>query len=85
MHRPSNVDNIEGVNFILSMLDELVKKCIVVFPIHPRSRLNIELIGLWDKLTEIDGVVITVSPIICNPIAAKQNLWTFFEKLNGLN
>ena len=59
MHRPSNVDNIEGVNFILSMLEELVKKCIVVFPIHPRSRLNIESIGLWDKLTEIEGVVIT--------------------------
>lgn len=59
MHRPSNVDNIEGVNFILSMLKELVKNCMVVFPIHPRSRLNIESIGLWDKLMEIEGVVIT--------------------------
>ena len=59
MHRPSNVDNIEGVKFILSMLEELVKKCIVVFPIHPRSRLKIESIGLWEELTKIDGVVIT--------------------------
>ena len=59
MHRPSNVDNMEGVKFILSMLEELVKKCIVVFPIHPRSRLKIESIGLWGELTKIDGVVIT--------------------------
>jgi len=59
MHRPSNVDNIEGVKFILSMLEELVKKCLVVFPIHPRSRLKIESIGLWEELTKIDGVVIT--------------------------
>ena len=59
MHRPSNVDNIEGVNFILNMLEALVKNCTVVFPIHPRSRMNMESIGLWDKLTEIEGVVIT--------------------------
>jgi UDP-N-acetylglucosamine 2-epimerase (non-hydrolysing) len=58
MHRPSNVDNLEGVTFILSMLEELVKKMIVVFPIHPRSRISIESVGIWDKLTEIDGVVL---------------------------
>ena len=58
MHRPSNVDNLEGIIFILNMLKELAKKMIVVFPIHPRSRINIQSVGLWDKLTEIDGVVI---------------------------
>ena len=59
MHRPSNVDNKEGVIFIINMLEELVKKCVVVFPIHPRSRINIVNLGLYDKLKGINGVVIT--------------------------
>ena len=59
MHRPSNVDNEEGVNFIISMLESLVQKYSLVFPIHPRTRKNIEELGLWDKLSSIPGVVIT--------------------------
>ncbi|PCJ82681.1 MAG: UDP-N-acetylglucosamine 2-epimerase (non-hydrolyzing) [Bacteroidetes bacterium] len=59
MHRPSNVDNKDGVLFIITMLESLVQKCSLVFPIHPRTRKNIEELGLWTKLSSIPGVVIT--------------------------
>jgi UDP-N-acetylglucosamine 2-epimerase (non-hydrolysing) len=58
MHRPSNVDNEEGVRFIISMLQKLSEKCTLVFPIHPRTRKNIESMGLWFKFEDIKGLII---------------------------
>jgi len=58
MHRPSNVDNEEGVRFIISMLEKLSEKCPLVFPVHPRTKKNIESMGLWSKLEGIDGLII---------------------------
>ena len=58
MHRPSNVDNEEGVRFIISMLQKLSEKGDLVFPIHPRTRKNIESMGLWSKFEDIKGLII---------------------------
>lgn len=42
LHRPSNVDSIEGQEKIIRLFSELSKKYTIVFPIHPRTRKNFE-------------------------------------------
>ncbi len=48
IHRPSNADNKE----ILSGIVEALVDCgrTVVFPIHPRTKKNLEAFGLWETL-----------------------------------
>jgi UDP-N-acetylglucosamine 2-epimerase (non-hydrolysing) len=46
LHRPSNVDEPRTFEAILSALAEMSREMPVVFPIHPRSRRNLESRGL---------------------------------------
>jgi UDP-N-acetylglucosamine 2-epimerase (non-hydrolysing) len=45
LHRPSNVDDPETLQRILSTLDEISKQVKLVFPIHPRTRARIDDLG----------------------------------------
>jgi UDP-N-acetylglucosamine 2-epimerase (non-hydrolysing) len=42
LHRPSNVDNTENLNKISRIVTDAAEYCKIVFPIHPRTRKNIE-------------------------------------------
>ncbi len=42
LHRPSNVDSLEGQAKIIRLFTELSEKYTIVFPIHPRTRKNFE-------------------------------------------
>lgn len=46
LHRPALVDNSERLNEILKTLAEIAPSCPFVFPIHPRTRANVECSGL---------------------------------------
>jgi UDP-N-acetylglucosamine 2-epimerase (non-hydrolysing) len=46
LHRPALVDNSDRLNEILKTLAEIAPSCPFVFPIHPRTRANIERAGL---------------------------------------
>ncbi len=48
MHRPSNVDSKERLIEIFDILDSLNEK--IVWPIHPRTKKNIEKFNLSDRL-----------------------------------
>lgn len=50
LHRPSNVDNRENLEKILGAVYEVSKTAPVVFPIHPRTKKNIEQFGLMHFL-----------------------------------
>lgn len=50
MHRPATVDNREGCQFIVDLLQNLCATAPVVFPIHPRTQKNLESFGLADVL-----------------------------------
>ena len=50
MHRPATVDNREGCQFIVDLLQNLCSSSPVVFPIHPRTQKNLESFGLGDVL-----------------------------------
>ena len=46
MHRPATVDNKEGLQKMVELMDMLSKKYKIVFPIHPRTLQNIKQFGL---------------------------------------
>ncbi len=46
LHRPSNVDERSGLEQILKYLSQLSAQIPVIFPIHPRTRKNIEALGI---------------------------------------
>jgi len=46
MHRPANVDCIEGLKQILEITQQIALRKNVVFPVHPRTMRNMEVNGL---------------------------------------
>ncbi|RME54660.1 MAG: UDP-N-acetylglucosamine 2-epimerase (non-hydrolyzing) [Deltaproteobacteria bacterium] len=49
LHRPSNVDDRETFLRILGALEEIATRIPIVFPIHPRTRKQVERFGLQEK------------------------------------
>ncbi len=56
-HRPSNVDSKEGLEGLIRFLNTLASQRKVLFPIHPRTRINMEHFGLENSLEK--NVVLT--------------------------
>jgi UDP-N-acetylglucosamine 2-epimerase (non-hydrolysing) len=54
LHRPSNVDRKESLAIIIEELDRVATKCPVVFPVHPRTRKQLNDFGL--SLPQKSGV-----------------------------
>jgi UDP-N-acetylglucosamine 2-epimerase (non-hydrolysing) len=50
LHRPSNVDDQATLTGILDALSDISMQLPIVFPVHPRTRGNIEKFGLIEKL-----------------------------------
>ena len=60
LHRPSNVDNGDNLSSIVTLLNNLAKKRKVIFPVHPRTKKNLEAFGF---LTRISSNVVLLDPI----------------------
>ncbi len=60
LHRPRNVDSADELLKIVSMLNNLSMKTKVVFPVHPRTKKNLEQAGLLQKLS---GNIVVTEPI----------------------
>jgi len=56
MHRPSNVDTVEALGLLVDQLEAVSKSVGLVFPVHPRTRGNLEKFGLLDRLEAIDTI-----------------------------
>ncbi len=46
LHRPSNVDNAEMMASIADALKEIARELPLIFPMHPRTRANLEKFGV---------------------------------------
>jgi UDP-N-acetylglucosamine 2-epimerase (non-hydrolysing) len=57
-HRPSNVDIKEQLTQLVKQLIEVSKLIILVFPIHPRTKKQLEKFAL-DKVLETGSIIIT--------------------------
>ena len=59
LHRPSNVDEYDGLKMLLTSLDEIGKKIKIVFPMHPRTRKNIQGFGLSTFVNSNKNLIVT--------------------------
>ena len=57
LHRPSNVDRLDRLAPLLSVLREVSERIPLVFALHPRTRANIERFALLDLLAS-DRIVL---------------------------
>jgi len=63
LHRPSNVDDRESLYNILEALKKISKEIPIIFPIHPRTRKQVELFGFQDYFTNFNNRTNILSPI----------------------
>lgn len=56
LHRPSNVDTREGLEALCRELIRIASEVPLVFPIHPRTRKNLETHGLMAQLKAARGL-----------------------------
>jgi len=59
IHRPSNVDASEILETICNSLVRISEKMPVIFPIHPRTRKNLNSNGLLGKVSAAEGLKLT--------------------------
>jgi len=57
IHRPSNVDNEEGLSKVNSILKHISKSRKVIFPIHPRTKKMMLEYGLFKDLDSSENII----------------------------
>jgi len=57
LHRPSNVDSLEFLENLVNLFEILSRKRKIIFPVHPRTKKNLDNSGWSKKLNE--NVVLT--------------------------
>lgn len=67
LHRPSNVDGSENLQRVAGVLRRVAQELTVVFPVHPRTRKNLEAAGI-----DLGANVILLGP---QPYMAFLHLW----------
>lgn len=59
LHRPATVDSKEGLNKLIVLFESLAKTYQIVFPIHPRTIINLKKFNLYNELLENRNLIIT--------------------------
>ena len=58
LHRPSNVDDPKVLKALCAVLTRITKRIPLVFPVHPRTRKNLEQAALMPSLTGTNGLLL---------------------------
>lgn len=56
LHRPSNVDDREILSGLLDAVEQIQAELPVVFPVHPRTRKQLETFGFNDRLEKMGNM-----------------------------
>ncbi len=59
LHRPSNVDVRDNLENILQALFDLQRDLPLVFPVHPRTRKQMKLFGLEERVATATNLILT--------------------------
>jgi UDP-N-acetylglucosamine 2-epimerase (non-hydrolysing) len=68
LHRPSNVDDERRLAALAGVLANVARSIPLVFPVHPRTRRNLEAFGLWDALGSNERIR------LLEPLGYRENL-----------
>jgi UDP-N-acetylglucosamine 2-epimerase (non-hydrolysing) len=55
LHRPSNVDNPATFEGLLTAFEEIQKELPILFPAHPRTVSQIQMLGLKERISSMQG------------------------------
>ena len=58
IHRPSNVDDESGLRKLLDLILQITKSYQLVFPIHPRTKKNIDRFDLTSEFSKIENLIL---------------------------
>ncbi|MDE2270365.1 MAG: UDP-N-acetylglucosamine 2-epimerase (non-hydrolyzing) [Xanthomonadaceae bacterium] len=56
LHRPSNVDEPTALAALVAQLVDISARMPLAFPVHPRTRKNLEAFDLWTTLVDAPGL-----------------------------
>lgn len=56
IHRPATVDDPERLQDLVQLIEYVVKDHPVVFPVHPRTKANLQRFGLLERLASMKGL-----------------------------
>jgi len=56
MHRPHNVDSEAGLKKIIEIIESCSKSLKIIFPVHPRTKNNLNKFALYHKLESIENL-----------------------------
>lgn len=59
MHRPATVDNSEGLNKLIELIEMISDKYNIVFPVHPRTISKFKEFNLYDRIEKLKGLKLT--------------------------
>lgn len=59
LHRPSNVDQKESLEKILTTFRKIQQSIKIVFPVHPRTKKNMHEFGFSDMIDDMKNLIIT--------------------------
>jgi UDP-N-acetylglucosamine 2-epimerase (non-hydrolysing) len=59
MHRPATVDNVVALSQLFDLLEVILKKYLIVFPLHPRTLSKIKELGFTERITNNPKLIIT--------------------------
>jgi len=65
LHRPSNVDNRENFVVLISALKTVSQKIPIIFPVHPRTRKQIEAFSMSKNFNSCESMSENRSGIFC--------------------
>ncbi len=59
LHRPNNVDRAEELVHLIGCLKPIAARVPIIFPLHPRTKSNLERFGIYRSLEKTDGIMLT--------------------------
>lgn len=58
LHRPSNVDSPEAAKLLIDLLEKLLERIKIVFPLHPRTKKQLIDFGMFENLEKHDRITL---------------------------
>ena len=59
LHRPGNVDDPKVLEGILGVLLAIQDRLPILFPVHPRTRGTLDRFGLWARMADAPGILLS--------------------------